>query len=81
MAKSQTFRITAAYDKETSVWFVADSDIPGLCTEGENLDELQANIEALIPDLFELNRHLIQDSLPNSVPWELVAQKELSLGC
>jgi hypothetical protein len=35
-----TITVKAARDAEAGVWFIADSDLPGLNLEGENLDEL-----------------------------------------
>lgn len=81
MERHHKFRIEVSYDDVAKVYFVSGSDIPGLCTEGETLDELQANIEALIPDLFELNKHLIDDGSSGRVPLEVITQKELSLAC
>jgi predicted RNase H-like HicB family nuclease len=35
-----TITIKAARDAEGGVWYIADSDLPGLNLEGESLDEL-----------------------------------------
>ena len=35
-----TITIKAARDAEARVWYIADSDLPGLNLEGESLDEL-----------------------------------------
>jgi hypothetical protein len=35
-----TITIKAARDAKAGVWYIADSDLPGLNLEGESLDEL-----------------------------------------
>lgn len=47
--------IRAAWDDEAQVWYVEESDIPGLATEGETLDRLRQRIRDIIPDLLELS--------------------------
>jgi predicted RNase H-like HicB family nuclease len=38
-----TITIKAARDAEAGVWYIANSDLPGLNLEGESLDDLYAN--------------------------------------
>lgn len=45
--------VKAAFDPETSVWFVESSDMPGLNVEGASLDELRAKIPVAVEDLLE----------------------------
>jgi hypothetical protein len=47
--------ITVAFDATNKVWFVADTDLPGLCVETATLDEMKAVIDDLAPDLLETN--------------------------
>jgi predicted RNase H-like HicB family nuclease len=37
---TMTITIKAARDAEAGIWYIADSDLPGLNLEGESLDEL-----------------------------------------
>ena len=50
---SRTFRVEAEFDSEAGVWYVSDSDVPGLATEASSLDELMAKLQTMIPDLFD----------------------------
>jgi Domain of unknown function (DUF1902) len=48
--------IHLAYDQDAKVWYIADSDIPGLCLEADNPQALIARIEASAPEMIELNK-------------------------
>jgi Domain of unknown function (DUF1902) len=47
--------VTVAFDADAKVWFVAESDLPGLCVETKTLDEMKEVIDDLAPDLLETN--------------------------
>ena len=47
--------VHANYDPEDHVWYVFDSDIPGLATDGESLERLRERVVAVLPELLELN--------------------------
>jgi predicted RNase H-like HicB family nuclease len=45
--------VRAAWDDEAKVWYVEDSDVPGLATEADTIDELRQKILVRIDDLLE----------------------------
>ena len=45
--------VRAAWDTEAQVWYVEESDIEGLATEADTLDELRRKIPIIIQDLLE----------------------------
>ena len=47
--------LTLGWDDEAGVWYVADSDVPGLAAEAPTLDELHAVLRDRIPELIEAN--------------------------
>jgi hypothetical protein len=53
--KKIELKIHIAHDTDTGVWYVAESDIPGLCLEAENPQALIARIEACALEMIELN--------------------------
>jgi len=53
-----TFRVEAEFDHEAGVWYVSDSDVPGLSTEAPSLDELMAKLQVMIPDLLDAQAEL-----------------------
>ena len=66
--------VKAAYDTEAGVWYVEDSDVPGLATEAPTLEALSAKLQVMIPELMALNgRNDDDDGLPPDVPIEIIA--------
>ena len=51
--------ISCAFDPEAGVWFVANSDIPGLVTEAPSMDILDWRIRQVLPELIADNRHAL----------------------
>ncbi len=70
--------IRADYDPEAKSWYVFDSDVPGLATGADTLEELEAKLPDMIVELLELNaEHVIDKSrLAGSHSFRLVAHHE-----
>jgi hypothetical protein len=51
-----------AYDDEADVWYVAASDIPGLCLEANNPQKLIERICECAPELLGLNAEEVRRS-------------------
>jgi hypothetical protein len=47
--------VRATWDDEAKVWVADSSDIAGLATEAETLEELRPKVLAMISELIELN--------------------------
>lgn len=61
--------IKAAFDREASVWYVSESDIPGLATEAESFDALREKLHVMIPELLEANGIVTgADISPSTLP-------------
>ncbi|MCJ2095026.1 DUF1902 domain-containing protein [Methylobacterium sp. J-072] len=45
--------VRCAWDEEAAVWYVSESDVPGLATEAESLDALRRKLPGMIQDLLE----------------------------
>jgi predicted RNase H-like HicB family nuclease len=69
------FTVKAAWDKEAGVWYVFESDVPGLVAEAETPQELMVKVEALIPELVALNRHLLDWEPEDDLPIHLMAEQ------
>ena len=63
------FRVEAAFDREAGVWYVCESNIPGLATEAASLDELARKLAIMIPDLMQ-EAH---EDIGADVPFDLIA--------
>ena len=57
---NSSYTVKVAWDLEAKVWYVADSDIKGLCTEAETIEELQEKLLILVPEMLRDN-HSITD--------------------
>ena len=73
-------KICLELDEEAGVWYVSESDIPGLATEAATVDELMRKLPVMVQELIELN------GLPDregKVPIELLIHSEqrIALGC
>jgi len=76
----RAFTVHAEWDHEAKVWFVSDSDVPGLATGAATLPELQDKLQAMIPELIELNHHMLgDDEIGGDIPVELITTKSQSL--
>lgn len=51
----QQFHVRASWDSEARVWFASSDDVPGLATEADNLDALEAKLQVMVPELLEAN--------------------------
>jgi predicted RNase H-like HicB family nuclease len=73
---THTYTVTCHWDNEARVWYVADSDVLGLATEADTLEQMEQKLLAMIPELLELNEPAHEQ---RPVPFELIARKhELS---
>jgi len=54
-AISMKYYVRAAWDAEGGVFYVAETNIPGLSTEAANPAELETKLTDLIPELLEAN--------------------------
>ena len=54
------FDVHAEWDEEARVWYVARSDVPGLSAEAATTEALLDKLRILVPELLELNRHLLK---------------------
>ena len=55
-------RLTVDYDDEAKIWFVKTSDLTGVHTEAETLDDLCSKLPAIVSDLVEANRNQAESS-------------------
>ena len=53
------FHVLIAWDDEASVWYVRDSDLPGLVAEADTVDALREKLPPRVRELVDLNQHLL----------------------
>lgn len=71
---AQTYTVTCNWDDEAEVWFVADTNVPGLATEASTIEELERKLLTMIPELLGINS--AGGAAVKSVPFELIARKQ-----
>ena len=64
-----------AWDDEAGVWYIADTDFPGLVAEAETTEALIEKIRQRVPELYAANRHLIDGSLDGELPIHVMAER------
>ena len=59
-SENNEISITASWDPEAQVWVAVSDDVPGLVAEACSLQNLISRLQVLVPELFELNGHLMK---------------------
>ena len=57
-------QVFAEWDSEARVWVAESEDVPGLVAEAPTPEELEEKLKTLIPELLELNAHLLEGASP-----------------
>jgi predicted RNase H-like HicB family nuclease len=68
----KTYTVSCLWDAEARMWYVDETDVPGLATEAATLEDMERKLQRMIPELLQLN------DAPESgqpVPFELIARK------
>ena len=56
--ETREYKIYCARDKEAGVWYVVESDVPGLSIEAPTQKAMIARIRVIVPELLQLNSEL-----------------------
>lgn len=64
--------IVAEWDAEAGVWYVADTNVPGLATEAPTIDTLLGKLKVMVPEMLELNG--VSEPDHGAVPFSLMAE-------
>ena len=64
-----------SWDEEAGVWYVSDTDFPGLAAEAPSERDLVKRIRALVPELYELNRHLFGEPALEVIPLRMTSSR------
>ena len=68
----KSYFVRAEWDADAGVWVASSDDVPGLVTESETLEALDAKLQTLVPELLEANGCLPTD---NIIQVELLARR------
>jgi hypothetical protein len=82
--KMGNFSVTCEWDDEAGVYYVAESNVPGLSAESETVEGIHAILQDRIPELVRLNMpELMAHEAPSRVPFDLYTRRhqDLMLDC
>ena len=72
---AHTYHAEIARDEEAGVWYVSDTDFPGLVAEAASERELVGRIRGFVPELYELNRHLFGEPGLEAIPLRMTSRR------
>lgn len=64
--------VVCQWDEKSQLWFVVESNVPGLSAEAPSKDEMVRVLDVIIPELMQLN----SDDSSEDVPLELLFRKD-----
>ena len=65
------YTVKITWDDEARVWYVDESDVPGLCIEAATVDLMAERLAVIIPELLDENG--VESSA--DVPFDLLAAR------
>jgi hypothetical protein len=74
------FRIDCRWDDEARVWYVEESNVPGLAAEAPTVEALDALLGVRVPELLALNMPQLRER-PSSFEVVTHRQQELAAAC
>ena len=69
---NKPYFVRAEWDAEAGVWVATSDDVPGLVTEAQTIEALDAKLKSLVPELLEANACMPADG---QVVIELLARR------
>ena len=73
---STTYHVEADWDPEAGVWVATSTDVPGLATEAETIEDLTNRLRIMIPELLEANGLLSGTAGNTSIVFELTTHRQ-----
>ena len=73
--KQETYFAALSWDEEAGVWYVSETNFPGLVAEAGTQQELIGKIHRLVPELYEANRHLMSGEFHKDIPIQVTARR------
>ena len=70
------FIINVHWDDAARVWYVEDSDVPGLVAEAPTVEALQTLLRVRVPELLELNMPELLGSPEGQSSYEIVTHRQ-----
>ena len=65
------YEVRVEWDEEAKVWYVAETNVPGLVAEAETIEAMLAKLNVMVPEMLEENGLTVGAE----VPFELLASR------
>ena len=72
---THTYYAETYRDNEAGVWYVSDTDVPGLVAEAVSERDLFMKIREFVPKLCEMNRYLFDQSSLETIPLRITSRR------
>ena len=73
--EQETYFATVSWDADADVWYVSETNFPGLVAEAGTQQELIRKLHRLVPELYEANRHLVAGDFRKDIPIQVTARR------
>lgn len=71
-AMNKPYFVRAEWDSDACVWVASSDDVPGLITEADTIEALDAKLQTIVPELLGLNGCLPSG---DSIQFEIFARR------
>ena len=77
------FKINVQWDDDARLWYVEDSNVPGLVAEAPTVEAMEALLHVRVPELLELNMPQLLKAHAPRPSYEVVThrQQEVAVAC
>ena len=65
----KAYTVKCAWDAEARVWYVKETNVPGLATESATVEAMTRKLRSLIPELLALNAGTAAVDVPVELLW------------
>jgi Domain of unknown function (DUF1902) len=71
---NRVFEVHAEWDEPARIWIASSTDVPGLCCEAAEFEELVATVLAIVPELLVANA-VLSHGETSEVPVKVMAER------
>jgi len=76
------FTVRCEWDADANVWYVEDSDVPGLAAEAPTIEAMEQLLTRRVPELLKLNMpELAQRHTREPPSFDLFTRHRLAIAC
>lgn len=65
----KSYSVKCDWDADARVWYVSETDIPGLATEAATVEAMTRKLRSLIPEMLALNEGAAAVEVPVELLW------------